>query len=295
LLTKLFPKSPCADKINYEDIDTQRTLVNSGRPDIVVDHHKLYAHVEVKISSNRAPTDNQPEGYFEDLKDNAREERWLVFLVPKGWEFEKNVKMKLDELTKGSSVQANFVYWEDILDIIDENKLQELNPFFDDFYRLLKPEYKPDPIKFKKEELDIMFNKEIPEVLKKLDEIIKQIQAKGSREGYDLYPKHTGGRVICLEENGLYLDDNAGTPAFFFGEWTKVWEDEGSPLCFGVNEELLILKEIMGELKDTKPFGSWRVKTISKDILSSENVADQIWKEIEPTLKKVLNACPKKV
>lgn len=289
LLAKLFPGSTCVDKIEYEEIDTQHTLDGSGRPDIVVDHDAIYALVEIKVYTYRKPTENQPTGYFHDLLKDKRKERWLVFLVPKGWEFEKTVKWELELLKKEDrGVQTQFVYWEDVLDIINEYKLQDLNPFFGDFYRLVKPRYRPDPIKFETKELDMMYSKEIPEALLKLDKIIEQIQAKSSV--YKPDRKHSG-RKLYLEEDVLYFKNEKGELVFFFGEWTKIWEEEKSPLCFGVNTELKNEARVFGSLiKDAKNYNNWSVKAVSRDDLEGENAAEKIWERIKPVLEAVINA-----
>jgi len=81
-----FVSDVMAAQIRYEDIETQVDLDGHGRPDLVITNDNIHALVEVKVTQHRELTDNQPDGYFSFLSKDKTPERWLVFLVPKGWQ-----------------------------------------------------------------------------------------------------------------------------------------------------------------------------------------------------------------
>jgi hypothetical protein len=117
LLARLFPGSGVVNQIEHEGINTQIALSGgNGRPDVVIEGDKILAIVEVKVELNCVPTENQPDGYFKYLLEQRGEcaERWLAFLVPKGWIHEQSIKDKFTRFKADSTyncIKTSILYW----------------------------------------------------------------------------------------------------------------------------------------------------------------------------------------
>jgi hypothetical protein len=291
LLAKILSGSCFVNQIEYEDIDTQIILPSgNGKPDVVLDGDNIYVIVEIKTELNCTLTGNQPDGYLshlQGLKEEDYSEKWLVFLVPKGWIFEDIIKVKFNKADSAyKCVKTSILYWEDVLNIIEESNLKELSPFFNDFYDMLVSWYRPKPIEFTKEEVDMMFTNEIPNALEKLDDLINQIYDKS--RAYKCAKRHRG-RDLCCEEKAIYFQNEKGNDIFYFGVWTTFWKDKGHPLCYGVYKDYPNVEAFRNVCratnKDTVEFKNWIMSWFLQKTLSNENVADEIWLQLQPVLE----------
>ena len=71
--------------IRYEeDINTQYCSTH-GRPDLIIENETVKIIVEVKIDKYRGLTPKQPDGYLKELEESAQNNKWLIFLIPKGY------------------------------------------------------------------------------------------------------------------------------------------------------------------------------------------------------------------
>ena len=295
LLARLLPGSSFIDHIEHEDIDTQITLDSgNGRPDVVIDSDRIYSILEIKTELDCTLTENQPDGYLSHLLVSDEKysekycEKWLVFLVPKGWIYEYAVKDRFNQIKADSThnlINTSILYWEDVLDIIEGTNLKELNPFFNDFHKMLVRWYRPKQISFTKREFDMILTKEIPEILEKLDELMEQIYSKS--RAYKCY-KHHSGRQLCCEERSIYFQNEQGEDIFYFGVWTPFWKERGYPFCYGVYKEHPNVESFRNVCKatnkDTIEFRNWIMSWISPETLAKENVADEIWRELQIVL-----------
>ena len=291
LLEKLFPGSPYINSITHDDITTQTTLKeNNGRPDLIISSRNVYAVIEVKVDLARGLTDNQPDGYAAHLFKNEANcsESWLSFLVPKGWEHCQFIKDKFEAIKAGAAnnrVKTSIVYWDDILDLIEQNNLDELNPFFKDFHQLLASWYRPTPVKFTTTQIRMLFKKDIPQALASLDDVIDQILDKA--RGYRCYLKHSG-KKLCPDEKGVYFQNQDGAEVFYFGTWTPFWKTEGYPLCYGVFNRYPTFDAFRIICPNAKEFKGWALAWVSEAVLESEKPVDAIWQELEPVLKTLV-------
>ena len=302
MLAKLLPGLPetCASQIGFEDIDTQASFENCGRPDLIIENATLYALVEVKIYQFRAPTANQPNGYFKILTDDKEKtrERWLAFLVPKGWEYRHRLDEDLEKLKAdyhAGIIHTHVAEWEDVLTVIEDNELQILNPFLNEFYQLLVAWLRPQPITFNTTEVLMLFNNKIPTALSKLDKLVLEIRAKSSTYKVD-GPERPKG--LCPEEEyGLYFRNDQDLPVLWFGVWIDFWKEKGFPLCFGVAVTsspavIAAFKKYPGKtmrFPDKNP--TWILGWVSQETLADEkNAVDEVWKQLAPVLDAVVKA-----
>jgi hypothetical protein len=283
----------CAQQIKYDDIDTQVVLPESGRPDIIIEGDTVYAVVEVKVDPGRGLTGNQPDAYFRYLATKTCPDRWLVFLLPPGWSDGPRLRESLARLeaTQGDGgVRTCIVNWHDVLDIIESNDLQAISPFFDQFHQLLEVRFRPKPIVFTRKEVFMLFSKDVPVALSKLDKLIDQIQEKSSST-YKSDRKRSRG--LPGDEHGIYFKNDQETPVLWFGVWTDFWKAENIPLCFGVDDKWLppILKAFRSSYKgNTKSFEGWTLGWVPEQTLASENTLEEIWTQLAPVLQAVAKA-----
>ena len=300
LLAKLLPGLPetCASQISFDDIDTQARFDDCGQPDLIIKNDVLYALVEVKIYPFRAPTVNQPNGYFKVLTDDKDKtpERWLVFLVPKGWEYRQCLNEDLKKLKDDyhdGIIHTHVAEWEDVLAVIEDNDLQNLNPFLNDFYQMFDEQFRPKPIKFNQKELSMLFSKDFPAALSKLDNLICKIKEMSTAYNYQS-TWATREKKLCPNDGyALEFCNAQGQKVLWFGVWTDFWMETGYPLCFGVWDGFdpaiqAAFKEIYHG--DTKYGGHWTMGWISKETLEGENAVEEVWKQLAPVLKAVVKA-----
>ncbi|HUI05853.1 MAG TPA: hypothetical protein VL486_02485 [Verrucomicrobiae bacterium] len=293
LLTLLF-SNECAEKIEFANIETQRSLGKFGRPDIVVDNDEIFAILEIKVKKWCPPTDSQPAGYLNALRDKKHSRKgWLAFLIPKGWDYEQALREELESYAQDYTINVRKtpVYWEDVLEIIKSNNLQDLNPFFGEFYRLLIAWYGSTPIDFSEKERIMLFPTEAPtfiEAINKLGKLIDEVCAKNGTF-----------RVSRSRENTLWPDeyiytfeDEQRQDVFFFGMSTRFWKKKGIPLCFGVNNiwPAPVQAAFHGSCKNTMPFEDYTVGWVSEETLALKNPVEEILKQLAPILSAIANA-----
>ncbi len=237
-------------------------------------------------------TDNQPKGYFSFLSKDKTPERWLVFLVPKGWIHLRSLKESLGLLNaahRDGSIRTSIVYWEEVLDVIEENDLQALNPFLGEFNQLLVSRLRPRSVVFSTREVLMLFSKDFPTALSNLDQLIGQVQEKSSI--YKSRPQRA--RALCPEEYGFYFTNARDETVLWFGVWTDFWKQEGIPLCFGVDDKwpTAVSEAFRASYNGgTKRFQNWTLGWISQEALASDSAVEQVWTQLAPVLEAVVGA-----
>jgi hypothetical protein len=276
-----------ASKIEFDDVSTQATLPDSGRPDIQIETLTACIIIEVKLDQTLGLTKYQPEGYFSHLAQKSKKEGkegWLVFLVPKGWACEADLKSRLVALKEDyPAIRTEVVYWEKVLDIIEEGGLEHLNPFFDHFQQLLVGWFRPKSIVFSLKEVEMLYSKELPLALYKTKDLIDQILKKSK------YAKPFSGKGLP-SEYGIYFQNTEGNNILWFGVWPEFWKEKGVPLCFGVDKAWGTESTFRAAFKgDPLSFqnGKWILGCVPKDAFLSERAVDEIWAQLEPILEKV--------
>lgn len=292
LLARLLSDA-CAAQIEYDDIETQKGLEDHGRPDLFIENDRVCAIVEVKVCQFLGPTAHQQDHYFSYLSKHKAPERWLVFLVPKAWVHRESLEQSFESLRPGcggNGVQTKIVCWEDVIDIIEKNDLHLVSPFFSEFHQFLEARYRPSPIVFCPSEVRMLFSKNFPTALSKLELLINEIEEMSGE--YD--PKgHKEGK-LCLVEYGLYFFGNWGdTHVLWFGMWTDFWKETGIPLCFGVKEDCPpnISEAFRASYKGKiQSFDTYTLGVISQETLEGKNAAKHVWAQLGPVLKAVAEA-----
>jgi hypothetical protein len=277
----LFLPTEVVQEINYENFDTQPSI-DYGRPDMIIENEEVSILFELKTSKWCKLTGNQPNEYLKYLETNKdKRHRWLVFLLPQDYLQEKEINS--DKIIP-NGINLKILYWEQVIDKIEENQLNNLNPFIDEFTNLLKMWFIPKTICFKTEEIKLMFTREIPETFFKLQELINQI-------GNELTKSFEIGSSKGKEEYGYYFKDSEGQSILWFGIWYKFWIDEEKPICFGIKKNYpdkikqKFMKRYSNRLIEYK---GWYLSWIENITLAGENSFEDILKELYPLLEELI-------
>jgi hypothetical protein len=287
---RLFLSEASASDVSWDDIDTQIDFSSCGRPDLCIQNERLAALIEVKVTPGLGLTENQPKGYLEYLLRGDVPERWLVFLVPRAWAHLEYLNSILSVTAESggsaaslSNIHTRIIYWEDVVEIIEENDLGKLNPFLNDFCELITARIAPRPVVFSPREVLMLFSNEIPTALSNLQLLVDGV--KGRCTICKVRP--SASRSLCPEEYGMYFDDAQDKPVLWFGVWTTFWKEYGMPLCFGVSESWgAAVQSFLSSYKGpTKRFKKYIVGWISQEALASDNAIDSIWAQLSPIIE----------
>ncbi len=290
LLLGRFLTEPCATRIAFEDITT-RARLGEGDPDIVIENSDVYAFVEVKIDPFRELTLRQRDGsYLRLLAKDKRQERWLVFLVPEGWEFLPVVQQLCGGLDtdRPDGVHTRVRFWKrDVLDVIERSGLNELNQIVTEFCLLLAPKFRV--IAFSPEEARMLVSKDLGTAVSKLFGMVEKVRDKSKQKGYKQSSTLTGE---------IYFRNSAGENILWFGIWPDFWKESGFPLSFGVEDTWgqksverfrEAFKTITG--KSAWDFKSgkrvWTLGWITEETLKSEKLVDDVWQQLETVMKEI--------
>jgi len=345
----IFLSPELINKISFEDFETQVRL-NEGQPDIIIENEIIKVIIEIKTEKYTTLTDNQPEGYINNLLTQKIENKWLIFILPKGYIYEKNITDKLstrsyifrqyrrgnplclptqqgnhrglslqntEEFVDGCLVSINdgnpsdqtkkqiicwdIIYWEDIIEAIESNGLNELNQIINEFYNFLRIWYIPERVKFDYPEIKTMYSSEIPDILTKLAKIVDEVYRKAS----DYDPYLITQRRFPPDEYGIYFyrKDQKGEKyeILFFGIWFPVWKEKNLPVCFGVHDSYsekiksVFEKQYHGRIIS---YSDWKLSWFNAEsVFLKDDCIDEIWNTLEAFLSQVtqthikMNSC----
>jgi hypothetical protein len=288
-----FLSETAATEVAWEDFDTQVGIAGSGRPDLQIWTKDFVALIEIKVAPGVGLTANQPKEYIEFLCNQNARECWLVFLVPKGWQYIRDLERSLEKTAgaenSGAKVQSRIIFWDDVLEAIEKNDLALLNPFLHDFYELLMARLGPKPLVFSAKEILMLFSSEFPSALSHLQDLVDGVRDRSTA----LKVKAVASRSLCPEEYSLYFLDGQGKEILWFGVWTPFWKANAVPLCFGVatNSSESVRQAFLVHYKgQTKRFQGYIVGWFGPEILAAEDSVDQVWAQLSPLVEAIAAA-----
>lgn len=276
------------DEVGYENFNTQVTYKNS-RPDIVLESKNILLVFEVKTQNNRGLTDSQLSGYkevFDSYRDENFRYKALIFITPKNYAHEQeidNIKSKL--INRYNVITTN---WESIIELIEENELQNISNYLNDFSELLKSWYIPQPITFKTMEIQSILSEKTPSALLKLLNVVEVINSLS----HSYNPKIR--RSSDWSEYGIYFRNNEDKDILFFGVWLEAWIKQKKPLCIAVDKTSYSKKVVSEFSKFTNgkyiEVQGWLCASPRDEMLEEESVAESIWEhELKPLLDKLIS------
>lgn len=271
--------------VSFDDIQTQYTTdINQSRPDMVFSNDDCEFLIEIKIWDTGL-TINQPKSYLEYLKNIKKQNKCLVFLIPSNYCHLNEWKRRSDEWFKENqcNIPIKIVYWNEIINCIENNDLNVFGDQFRDFHDLLKSTFEIKQITFSRVEVKYMFSPEMPRSLIKLYAIIDQVKNYFSQI-------YSVSKSMNNEEYGIYIrrrEDKSNL--LYLGVWYPFWEEQGCPLCYGV--------DIAGWSKDVVEIFSaihkdesivcngFKTVMIKRDILEDEKCTERIINLIKQELE----------
>jgi len=299
VLRLLLPDAPTST-ITAEQIEIQVDLRNCGRPDIELSSHNLYALIEVKVDLSCRLTENQEiepnpavelKGYLAALSKRGEQERRLVYLVPRQWEslpeLQQSVKDQKDA-HRESGIGISIEPWETIHDLFKRRDAGQHDPLVEEFIKLLAERF--GPINFFGEEVQMLFSEGFVawQTVRKLQTLIDQIGDRGKAQGYAIRTERT------KDEYGVYFRNPSGSKELWFGMWFPFSEQEGMPLCFGIqNSKAKTMPTLKVALDSackgsTKQCRGWTMNWITQEALEASDPLEAVWEQLNPTLAAVL-------
>lgn len=284
-----------ADDIGWDDIDTQ-TSVGDAIPDLALLGEKVNILVEVKTTSWRGLTDNQPESYLKWLIENSNaDQKYFVALVPPLYYHLEELNHRIASFKSQNNfhgINIVVVSWSEILRVISENDLQLLNQYIRDFSDLLSSWYETPITRMTFEEAQLIYDHNFLAAITNLIKITEGVISGLEQKGYEVsksfnkrwWEGEYGGYVQYKEHDILW-----------FGIWQKYWAKHNSPLCYGVHEgkwDSRVCQAFQGKYPssilfppgDTTPY---RIKDIGKEILLSDDPVSKILNILEECLPEL--------
>lgn len=245
--------------VTFDDFDTEinfnkkdATIYEEskfGRGDLVVTRDNKEYIFELKIERYTKLTEHQPNGYLNYLgkEDDTDVNSRLFFILPKGYRHIEEISKKWSNYTKSQILKHNIIYWEDILNEIKKLELDKLNPFINEFVKIM--EYRwlyCEDINFSNFEISIIFNNSnnneelimssnmnIPRIVNKLFKIVDgvyeknvdKIDKKNDKQQADYYG-------YILRDSRIPEDWEV-----WFGVDFELWEKADCPLTIQVYSE----------------------------------------------------------
>jgi hypothetical protein len=283
------------DGISWDDMYTQ-TEIGGGIPDLSILGETTNILVEVKITSWRGLTDNQPQTYLQWLAAQGTSKAgYFVAIIPPVYYHLQELKQRITSFNNSNALNpiiSTILTWDEVLKMLRENDLDQMNPYIRDFCDLLASWYEIPITKFTFDEVDKMYDadtaKAIRKLMKVVEDVVNGLEQKGYKVEYSFNKKWWDDG-----EYGAYVKHGGDQYLLWFGLWQDYWEKMGEPLCFGVQDrewDARICTEFMRihpnytkyPPNSPKPFLGVGIK---KDILLSEDPVTRILDILEKDLR----------
>lgn len=222
--------------IDFEHFTTQVSS-NNCRPDMRISSENVEVFIEIKVWNTRL-TENQPLGYIKELEKVTKQYKALILIIPNHYKyiFEYNRRNK----EYSTTINKKIIHWDDIIKFIEENEIHQGNPMISEFLELLKEWFEPKKININSDFIAAMNNKQTPESINNLVEIITQLNTEVTKRGFITRKKNN-----FLEEYGFYVENDKFS--LFIGEWFHYWQNEGKPLCISLQTQEDLIYQLFKE------------------------------------------------
>jgi len=292
MILALFLKeeAPFTGKIRVEG--QKRLPKRHGQPDLVIETSEWYVIIEVKTERHCARTKRQElgatNGYLSHLRGIEDGRRVaLIFLVPQNWKFKKAVESDAKQKHGRQGVSIAIRTWGELIRILpDEDRTNSILYHF----RLLLEE-RFGSIKFEEEEVNALFNSEIPiDTVLKLNAVLEGLRQKaGKRTATDM--------AMDKDESGFYLRKGKRW-LLFVGCWQTFWnEGYHYPICFGTEDESPKVKKAFRDAfqrtykAEAIAFGKWTMGWVpTEDFNGPDDPVEKIWGRLELIWQAVAKA-----
>lgn len=208
-------------------IETNQAKEKGSKPDAIIKFaHNITILFEVKISTWRNLTNNQPESYLDYLsKQNGVV--FFILLIPIGYqhlnEFEERYKKW--EIKNDKTIQLRIVYWQNIYQNIKQNSDDLVLTNFAD---MLDLEHMEEIVSMDDNEINLLENDFIFQYNKKIKDIIEYAVSGLIKKGLKCEKSK--------DDDGLnyYIMNKKNEILYWFGTWDPLSE-KGHLLVIGCN------------------------------------------------------------
>lgn len=218
---------------HYANVKTQEGLGEFGKPDLVIENESFCIFVECKVTDYRELTPHQPNSYLKYLNERANKKCALLFLLPYYYEHEALIRQKADTLSSkatNAQVRLESVYWNDLIDHIENSNISEQNIAIQHFVSLLHAWFDFRTITFSKEDFTMIRNKEVPSLVLKCIALVNEVADKVPRDFRTEDEINDYGF-------GYYVKNQEGEYLLWFGCNYEFWRDYGSFFHIGVGDD----------------------------------------------------------
>jgi len=279
---------PQLGEVSWEQCSTQEDLGEYGIPDMsITEPDQFDIRIEVKVQDSGL-TSNQPFRYIEYLNKSKVKTKGLIFLCPKKYAHLEEWKTGLSD---DPQLHQDILYWDDIINLIEENEFHIQNPLFSEFYNLLCSWFRPLEITFEHSKIKRMFTNEIPKIILQLFEVVHQVEEQVLKEGYSVSRnKNSNEYAITIKNNDQDYHDSL----VFFGVWYDFWKAHKKPLCYAIKDIPANKKKIdilaaymMKQGKETLDYEGWKVSYVTEETIHESNSTELIASETLELVKQL--------
>jgi hypothetical protein len=230
-------------KIKYEHFKINDNNSEYGNFDLVIKNEKVDIIFEIKIDNNTSLTDNQPLQYLKYLAEKSNTSfKALILLAPNDYsnieEYQKILSNFKDPLD--IKIFTPIIYWNQLIESFKKEELNKISKLFDEYYKFLNDFFGIiEGTSLNHIDIENLFDKEVPDAISKLMDIMYSVKLKLIEKGYNIekkqddvtgrYYKETG------HEYGFYIKDSNGNWILFFGIWFDFWKKYNKPLCIALD------------------------------------------------------------
>ena len=122
------------NSIESNDISTQMAFAENGRPDIVIHNNNCSIFIEDKTSNITGLTQNQPEGYFKEIKGQGGNRfKRICFLIPEEYVHKEELKKRIEALeseAKSNNIVITIRKWSDLFEELSKQQISSKSHVF---------------------------------------------------------------------------------------------------------------------------------------------------------------------
>ena len=225
------------DSYKFE-CETQCQTNNNGRPDFVIHSENDFILIEIKTGDTNL-TGNQPKGYIKELCLKPIENKKLIFILPRGYKYEKKLNTRIEKYNK-KNILIDIKYWDVLFELLKKNNIDQINDICMEYYNLIKNWYGYEHIQFYKKENNKMDKLEIGKFVNKIEEMVETIGDLLVSNGYKIKHSKVSG------DFGFSIFDKKNVELCWFGAWISLWAKTGDVVI------LTLSSNIENKIKDIK-------------------------------------------
>jgi hypothetical protein len=282
------------EKINSDDIITQRHIEDVGIPDIRIKIDKSLYIIENKINTGTDLQRNQKESY-PDIIAKSKNGKY-IFLIPEGYSHEKEIKDEIVE--KYPQLEVVIKFWNDFLNDLSKFEIDKYSPIIKESLEYLKDMILgiPEDFTLTNYEVAYMYNpKEIYNVLSLLEKNLKLFEKMRNViiDKYGDIFSRKGDPQKNKNGWGVYLQSTKKVD-IFLGLSPNIYSEENGDYVYSLAFDSKQVKEVFWDTIDKKKFPLFRDKDniyiqIDRKLFLDENQEENLKKrifEIEENFKK---------